>query len=435
MHSKAADVIARCRQLAQITDVPGETTRLFLSEATRDAHKLLSQWMQAAGLTVRTDDAGNLRGLRNGTLSTALTLLLFSHIDTVPHAGPFDGCLGVLLSLAVLELLRNKSLPFSVELIAFSEEEGVRFAWPFRGSRAVVGDISASDLERRDQGGETIASALRGFGLDPSRIARTCPLSRNTFAALEVHIEQGPVLDHEDLPIGVVDAIIGQTHLEFSFEGKPNHAGTTPMKLRRDALVAAAEWITEVERYASNHKTLVATVGSINVLPNATNVIPGVVRLTLDIRHRDSRTRHRAINALSQAALASGMRRGVLIHSAVVSEHPSVSMDPKITQQLLEASSLVGPPAPILQSGAGHDAMILAPHVPTALLFVRSPCGLSHHPDETVREPDVEAALRTVLTFIEHLPQMSSKPAEYSLPKHHDLNHKGNLNAQAIKPL
>jgi len=403
MQSKAAEVVARCRQLAQITDVPGETTRLFLSKATRDAHKLLSQWMRTANLNVRTDDAGNLRGSRNGTRPTGPTLLLFSHIDTVPKAGPFDGCLGVVLSIAILELLRDKPLPFSIELIAFSEEEGVRFSWPFWGSRAVVGDISASDLERRDRDGETIASALRDFGLSPSRIPRTCPLPQSTFAALEVHIEQGPVLEHEDQPIGVVDAIIGQTHLEFSFEGKSNHAGTTPMKLRRDALAAAAEWITEVERYASSHKSLVATVGSIQVLPNATNVIPGVVRLTLDIRHKDSRTRHRATNSLIQAALACGMRRAVLVQSATLDEHPSVLMDPTITQKLLEASSLLGAPACILSSGAGHDAMILAPHVPTALLFVRSPDGLSHHPDETVREPDVEAALRTVLTFVERL--------------------------------
>ena len=415
MQSKAAEVIQRCRQLAQITDVAGETTRLFLSNATKEAHRLLTRWMCAAGLQVRTDDIGNLRGWRSGPTPTSPTLLLFSHIDTVPNAGPFDGCLGILASLAVLEAFRGKPLPFAIELIAFSEEEGVRFGWPFLGSRAAVTCVSDADLERKDEAGESVADALAAFGLSARQIGSTCPIPSNTFAAIEIHIEQGPVLEHLDHSIGVVDAIIGQSHLEVTFEGTANHAGTTPMKLRSDALAAAADWIGKVERYASNREPLVATVGCVHAKPNAVNVIPGLVDLMLDVRHRNSRTRHRAIHTFMEMAKVSGTRRGVQFTVFSHTEQPSVAMDAKLTRQLLEASSFAGHQAHVLSSGAGHDAMILAPFIPTALLFVRSPGGLSHHPDETVREQDVQAALETVEAFVESLHPLktvSSPPLE-----------------------
>lgn len=399
----AAEVIARCRELAQITDVPGETTRLFLSEATKDAHRLLTRWMRAAGLQVQTDDVGNLRGFRAGPAAASPMLLMFSHLDTVPNAGAFDGCLGVLASLAVIEQLRNTPLPFAIELIAFSEEEGIRFGWPFLGSRAMVGRVSPVDLERKDQAGETIADALHAFGLDSSRVAKTCLFPSNAFAAIEMHIEQGPILEHDDRSIAVGDAIKGLSRLEFTFAGKANHAGTTPMKLRSDALAAAAEWIAKVEQYAYHREPLVATTGSIHAHPNVANVIPGVVTVSLDVRHKNSRTRHRAVSTLTEAAQICGTSRGVQVTTRLRFEQPTVSMNARLARELLEASSLTGHHAAVLSSGAGHDAMILAPFVPTALLFVRSPSGLSHHPDETVREQDVQAALDTLQAFVQRL--------------------------------
>lgn len=401
--SRAARTIARCRELARISDVPGETTRLFLNEATKGAHARLSSWFMQAGLDVRTDDIGSLRATLRSPRTNAPTLLLFSHIDTVPNAGAFDGPLGVLLALTALEELAGEALPFHIELIAFSEEEGVRFAFPFLSSLAATGRLTPRHLERADAAGVTVADAIRGFGLDPDRIAQSCALPPRSFAALEVHIEQGPVLESQDLALGVVNSIIGQSRLRLSFQGRANHAGTTPMALREDALVAAAQWIVDVERYASGYRQLVATVGRLEVLPGAGNVIPGAVHAMLDVRHPSDDSRHSAVAHLVTKAEHAAAARGVRVRAQHLSEQASVPMDTVLTAQLANATLRAGHPALAMYSGAGHDAMILAPHVPTTMLFVRSPGGLSHHPDESVREDDVEAAIATVLEFIRHL--------------------------------
>jgi allantoate deiminase len=405
--TRAAKIIGRCRELARITDVPGETTRLYLSPATRDAHTLLTWWFRQAGLAARTDDAGNLRATRRGTLKAdgadVPALVLFSHIDTVPNAGAFDGPLGVLVALAAIEELGHTPLPFHIELIAFAEEEGARFGFPFLSSLATTGQLTPEQLARTDDAGITVAEAIKHFGLDPARIAETCPLAPNTFAALEVHIEQGPVLEAEDASLAVVEAIVGQSRLELSFEGQANHAGTTPMPLRRDALAAAAQWIVEVERYAANYTQLVATVGRMTALPGAMNVVPGTVHTSLDVRHPRDESRHAAVAHLLTKAEAAGELRGVRVHATVKSEQRAVPMDRDLTQKLHQAAERAGFDARPMFSGAGHDAMILAANVPTTMLFVRSPGGLSHHPEEAVREDDVEAALATVLNLLLHL--------------------------------
>ena len=406
---RAARVVARCRELARVTDVAGQTTRLFLSPATRDAHTLVGWWMRQAGLDVRTDDVGSLRGLRRAAggdaygADDAPTLVLFSHLDTVPNAGAFDGPLGVLLGLAAIEELAGEVLPFHIELIAFSEEEGVRFGFPFLSSKAAVGMLTADELARCDAQGISVTEAIRGFGLDSSQIERTCRLRPDTRAALEVHIEQGPVLESEDLALGVVETIIGQSRLELTFTGQANHAGTTPMPLRRDALVTAAEWIVEVERFALGYKQLVATVGRIEAEPGATNVVPGSVRVSLDVRHPGDESRHAAVARLLTKAEQIAAQRDVRAKAKLLSEQASVPLSAPLADGLEAAAELAGHRARRMFSGAGHDAMILAPHVPTAMLFVRSPGGLSHHPDESVREADVKAALATMLALITHL--------------------------------
>ena len=410
--TRAGRVIARCRELAQVTDVAGETTRLYLSPATRDAHTLVRWWMRQAGLEVRVDDVGSLRGLRRAAPHVpyapdagddAPTLLLFSHLDTVPNAGAFDGPLGVLLGLAVVEDLAGEALPFHVEVIAFSEEEGVRFGFPFLSSLAAVGALGQEHLARVDASGISVQEAVTGFGLDPGRIANSCALRPNTRAALEVHIEQGPVLESEDLALGVVETIIGQSRLELTFTGQANHAGTTPMPLRRDALVAAAQWIAEVDRFAAGYKQLVATVGRVDVMPGAVNVVPGEVRLSLDVRHPADRSRHAAVGHLLTKAEHLAAARGVRVRARALSEQAAVPLSKPLADGLEAAAQIAGYTARRMYSGAGHDAMILAPHVPTAMLFVRSPGGLSHHPDETVLEADVEAALATVLELVQRL--------------------------------
>lgn len=401
--TRAAKIIARCRELAQITDVPGQTTRLYLSPATRDAHTLLTWWMRQAGLAARVDDAGSLRAVRRSAHEDAPTLVLFSHIDTVPNAGAFDGPLGVLLALEAMEDLGATPLPFHVELIAFAEEEGARFGFPFLSSLAATGQLDAELLERTDAQGVRVEEAIRTFGLQPERMAETCVLSTNCFAAVEVHIEQGPVLEAEDASLAVVEAIVGQSRLELTFTGQANHAGTTPMPLRRDALAAASQWIVEVERYAANYTQLVATVGRIQALPGAMNVVPGEVKVTLDVRHPKDESRHAAVAHLLTKAQAAGEMRGVKVHVAVKSEQRAVPMDRELTLKLHQAAERAGFDARPMFSGAGHDAMILAAKVPTTMLFVRSPGGLSHHPDEDVREEDVEAALATLVNLLMHL--------------------------------
>jgi allantoate deiminase len=400
---RAAKIIARCRELARITDVPGETTRLFLSPATRDAHTLLQWWFRQAGLESRLDDTGSLRAVRRSAKPEAPTFVLFSHIDTVPNAGAFDGPLGVLVALAAIEELHQTPLPFHIEIIAFSEEEGVRFRFPFLSSLAATGKLSEADLARTDADGVSISDTIRQYGLAPERISQTCHLPVNTFAALEVHIEQGPVLEADNASLAVVGTIVGQSRLSLTFTGQANHAGTTPMALRHDALVAASQWIVEVERYAANYKQLVATVGRIEALPGAINIIPGTVHVTLDVRHPKDESRLAAVAHLLTKAEAAGALKGVKVRAEISSEQKAVPMDRALTAHLHQAAERTGHDAKSMFSGAGHDAMILAQAVPTTMLFVRSPGGLSHHPDETVREEDVEAALATLLNLLLHL--------------------------------
>jgi allantoate deiminase len=258
-------------------------------------------------------------------------------------------------------------------------------------------------LERRDDQGISVAEALNAFGLRAQNIAKSCALAPETFAALEVHIEQGPVLEAENLSLGVVEAIVGQSRFQLTFTGQANHAGTTPMRLRHDALTAAAQWITETERYAANYQQLVATVGQLEVSPGAVNVVPGEVRATLDVRHPKDESRHAAVaNLLTKAELAAA-QRGVHVSAKAMSKQAAAPMNGELTVALQEAAARAGHETHAMFSGAGHDAMILAPQVPTTMLFVRSPGGLSHHPDETVRVGDVEAALGTVLEFVHNL--------------------------------
>ncbi|MDE1162905.1 MAG: allantoate amidohydrolase [Acidobacteriaceae bacterium] len=400
---RAARIISRCRELARITDVEGETTRLFLSPKTRDAHTLLSWWMREAGLEARVDDIGNVRAVRAGESTDAPTLVLYSHIDTVPNAGAFDGPLGVILALEAVAAVGGTALPFAIELVAFSEEEGVRFAFPFLSSRAATGQLAAEHLARTDKDGVSVSEALLAFGLDPAQIAESAPFAANAFAALEVHIEQGPVLEAENASLAVVEAIVGQSRLQLTFEGAANHAGTTPMALRHDALVAAAKFIVEVETYASNYKQLVATVGHVEALPGAMNVVPGTVHCTLDVRHPKDDSRHAAVAHLLTKAQAAGELHGVKVNATLLSEQRAVPMDAALTQKLHNAAERSGHDALQLFSGAGHDSMIVATKLPTTMLFVRSPGGVSHNPAEDVRQEDVAAALETVVNFLMHL--------------------------------
>jgi allantoate deiminase len=408
--ARATRVISRCRQLAACTEVPGEINRPFLAPSMRQVHGLVRNWMEAAGMTVHIDAIGNIRGLYPSAKADAPQLILASHLDTVPNAGPFDGILGVVLAITLIEQLRGQPLPYAIEVIGFSEEEGVRYAKPFLGSLAVIGKITREILALTDSEGVTIEQALLDFNLDPTQLPAAI-LPQNTFAYLELHIEQGPVLESEDLPLGIVDRIAGQTRAQLIFNGQANHAGTTPMHLRHDAMAAAAEWITAIEDYASSHQPLVATVGKVETLPGATNVISGKVIASLDVRHGDDVTRKTAADAILQLAMAAAEKRGVQLTVNLQLDHPAVPLNPHLTALLAEAATHAGHATHTMTSGAGHDAMILAPVIPSAMLFLRSPAGLSHHPDENVLPQDVEAAIATAMEFLTRLGDDKTKEA------------------------
>jgi allantoate deiminase len=348
---------------------------------------------------VHVDAIGNLRGLYSGLTPNAPRLLIASHLDTVPNAGAFDGILGVILGLAVIEELRNQHLPFAIEVIGFSEEEGVRFNKPFLGSLALTGQLDAETLARTDNNGTSLTQAIRNFGLNPDELSSTV-VANNTFAYLEFHIEQGPVLENEASPLGIVNTIVGQTRLHLTFTGQSNHAGTTPMHLRHDALAATAEWIVATETYAKSHGNLVATVGKINAVPGAINIIHGEVTVTLDLRHANNEARKTAIIALLDSATTIASKRGVEVSSKLLSQQDAVPMNPHLIHLLQAATVRAGFPSPTMTSGAGHDAMIVAPHIPSTMLFLRTPGGLSHHPDESVLPQDIEAALATAMEFL-----------------------------------
>lgn len=402
MRAGAERAIAECRVIAAMTEEPGRITRRFLTPPVREVHAHLRARMEAMGMAVRVDAIGNLRGLWRPSHASPRRLILGSHIDTVPNAGAFDGVLGVTLALEWVSLAQELALPLSIEVIAFSEEEGVRFGVPFLGSRAVAGRFDPALLALKDAEGMTVESALRSFGLDPAAMHETMA-AQDAIGFVEIHIEQGPVLDAEALSVASVSSIVGQTRLSLTFTGQANHAGTTPMNLRRDALSAAAEWISGVEALALATEGLVATVGKIHVEPNAGNVVPGSVQVSLEVRDADDTSRVAAVEELLARASKIAARRGISLDQTELLDQPAVPMDERLTSFLSDAIEAAGFPLKSMPSGAGHDAMVMASRVPTAMLFLRSPGGISHHPSETVLLEDVEASLLVARAFLQRL--------------------------------
>jgi len=403
---RAEEVLARCKRLASFSEDDGSTRRTFLSPPMRDCHREIGEWLTAAGAEVTVDAAGNLRGFYAGAQSPSPRLLLGSHLDTVPKAGAYDGVLGVILAVALLEALGGRRLPFGIEVIGFSEEEGVRFATPFIGSRALVGRLDEETLNREDTNGISIRRAIELFGLCPTEIPLAA-LGDDTLAYLEFHIEQGPVLESLGQPLGVVEAVAGQTRMEFLFLGRANHAGTTPMHLRHDAMTAAAEWIVAVERTARGIDGLVATVGQVEARPGAINVIAGEARVTLDVRHQADDIRSRAVEALIQLAEEIAAVRGLTLRRSVLLNEKTIAMDTFLVGEIAEAIRKTGCEVRRMVSGAGHDAMILAEKVPSAMIFLRTPGGISHDPAESVMTEDVSKALACGLQLLDQLANCS----------------------------
>jgi hydantoinase/carbamoylase family amidase len=386
----AADVLARCAMLGEVSEEPDSLTRRFATPALASAGEIVAGWMEDAGMTTRRDAVGNVIGRHGGG---ERPLVLGSHLDTVPNAGTFDGPLGIVAAIAVVERLAaggpQPSCP--VEVVAFADEEGTRFGTSYLGSAAYVGAFEPAWLDHVDGEGITLRDAIRASGGEPeSALEASAP---GLSGYLEMHIEQGPVLEREGLPVGVVTAIAGQTRVRIALTGEAGHAGTLPMDARHDALAAAAEAVLAVERHGRAEPGLVATVGALALSPNVGNVVAGEVRMLLDMRHADDGVRRRAAEEVRADVEGIAAARGVDATWTTRYDTPAAVLDATLRGRLADALQMQGIPVRDLVSGAGHDAVVLSRICPAAMLFVRCAGGISHDPRESVSEQDVAVAL------------------------------------------
>jgi len=370
----------------------GGVTRLGLTAENAAAKELVARWMGQAGLTVRYDAAANLIGRLGGD---GPAIVLASHLDSVIEGGRFDGPMGVVIALEVARLLAGKQgeLARPVEVIALSDEEGARFGTGFFGSRAMLGKLPPDVLDRQDKNGLTVAQAMDKLGYPPHKIGQAARDPGEIAAYLEVHVEQGAVLDQLDCPVGVVTGIAGPAHLQVTLQGRADHAGATPMNLRKDPLVAAAQVILTAEKLAKEiSPTAVATVGKVWVEPGAVNVIPGLAGFSLDIRDVEKTTRDALVQSilaiLQEVCSARQIEYAVEEHLCV----DPVPLSSRMQDTLARACGKAGVPIHNMPSGAGHDAMVFAPRVETGMLFVRSRGGVSHSPEERTDETDIAIA-------------------------------------------
>ncbi len=377
-------LMARLDAFAAFTDEPGRLTRLFLSEAHKRAALAFIGWSAEAGLEARIDAAGNVVARYEGRKVGAPALMLGSHIDTVRDAGRYDGNYGALAALAVVEALaaRSERLEHAVEIVAFGDEEGVRFRSTLTGSRALAGKYEDHALDQKDSGGVLMRDALKAFGGDPDAAGSIC--ADNVAAFVEAHIEQGPVLEAEGLPLGIVTAINGATRLEVGVDGTAGHAGATPMSLRRDALAATAEMALAIDARARREADLVATVGRLEVWPGATDVIPGHTQFSVDLRAPDDARRAAALADLKASIHSIAAARGVRATVAKTHEADAFVCDPRIVAGLTRAVDEVGVKPRLLPSGAGHDTMVMGGLAPAGMLFIRCKGGISHNPLESI---------------------------------------------------
>lgn len=402
----------RLMQLGTIgRQAEGGVTRLSFSPEERAAKDLVTRFMQEAGLAVREDEIGNLIGRKEGKNPAAPVVLVGSHIDSVPNGGDFDGPLGVLAGVEILQAMNERGVETEhpIEVIAFTDEEGTRFGYGMLGSRALGGRLQIEELEAQDEEGLSIAEAMRQNGLDPAQIGRAMREPGSVKAYVELHIEQGKVLESRGLSVGVVNGIAGPIWVKFTLEGEAGHAGTTPMTMRRDPLAAASEIMLVIEREAARTNSTVGTVGKLQVFPGGANVIPGRVEFTLDLRDVDEAVRTRVEENILREAKEICQRRGVKLLVEDLQRMAPVICSQEVQQAALAACEAEELETMILPSGAGHDGMQLVDFCPVGMIFARSRDGISHNPAEYTSKEDCakSAAVlyRTVLALASPSPR------------------------------
>jgi allantoate deiminase len=398
---------SRLSELAEIgKSEGGGVTRLSFTEEERAAKDLVASYMRQAGLAVREDAAGNLIGRREGRVGDAPVVLTGSHVDSVRNGGDFDGPLGVLGAVEALQTMDEGGVETErpVEVIAFTDEEGARFSFGMIGSRVTAGTLTPDHLAHEDENGMSIAEAMHASGLDPGRIDEAARASGSVYAYVELHIEQGRTLESKDLPVGVVTGIAGPAWLRFNLSGEAAHAGTTPMNLRRDALVAAAEVIGRIEREAARTGTSVGTIGQLDLSPGGINIIPGQVSFTLDLRDIDEDVRNDVEARITHESALLCEKRGVELETKTLQRLPPAPCSDLVRDAAREACETLGYKPFGLASGAGHDGMHLAELCPIGMIFVRSKDGLSHNPAEYSSKEDcaagAEVLYRTLLKLV-----------------------------------
>jgi allantoate deiminase len=399
------EIVERINQLAAISETPEHLARIFLTPEHHTAADLILSWMRKAGMSAHLDAIGNVCGRYEGERPGLPCLMLGSHYDTVRDAGKWDGPLGLITAISCVADLykRERRLPFAIEVVGFADEEGVRFASTLLGSRAVAGTFVESVLNSRDHAGISMREAIVQFGLDPDHIGAAARARCELHAYVELHIEQGPVLEQHDLPVGVVTAIAGATRLAAHLTGMAGHAGTVPMALRRDALAGASECIVAIEEFCKTGEGgLVGTVGYIDAMPGATNVIPGRVNFTIDIRAPTDAHRKLAVADIVRRIEAIAKRRNLALQVDVTHENRTVPCAPWLKGQVADAVAAEGYPVFELPSGAGHDGMAMIDIADVAMIFVRCRAGVSHHPDEHVDLADADAGARVLLRLVEN---------------------------------
>lgn len=398
-------LLARLDEAAQCSEPGPGVTRLFCSQAHREVLPLISNWMKHAGLNPQLDAAGNLVGRCPKAQAGAKTLIMGSHQDSVIEGGKYDGMLGVALPLLALEALNRQGvvLPYGIEVVAFGDEEGVRFPTTLVGSKALAGSVTPDQLDAQDPEGISLREALTAFGCTPDDIPAIARKPDRTLGFLEIHIEQGPVLEQRNHAVGIVTALTGIERHQVTLSGKAGHAGTTPMEVRSDALVGAAEMVLAIDSLLQDTAELVGVVGTLDVHPNAVNVIPAQVTFTIELRSPESSIRKHGREAVTTVLETIAKRRGLGIEIENTYSADGVACADWMMTALEKACTNAGQPAERLFSGAGHDGLAMKALTDIGMLFVRCKDGLSHHPDEAISADDGEIATRIVMAFLQQL--------------------------------